>query len=801
MPFISPKTQHHLEWRLILNTLADLCQSEHGQAKARDLGFCQNQSAVHKRLALTSESRALLDLGTVISFHGVLDVRPALTRASRSARLDAEELVAIGRLLESARKTSENIEVLDNAPALTALAAPLYFDVELEHALVDLFDENLELVSNASPALRQLRQAAQDLHGQLRNTLNRYLSDEDILPMLQEDYFTLRDERYVLPLKSRHKNHVDGIVHGWSQTGSTVYVEPRRVIEANNKLMLAQAEVDAEINRILKALTARIGAAAKDIHRSFELLTELDVVWAMGRLSQRLDGIAPVIDESGVLKLEEFRHPALVLSDQSVVANSLELSKEKSVLVITGPNTGGKTVALKSVGLLLLMAHAGLHIPAKEASRIPFVPGVYSDIGDEQSLESQHSTFSGHIANLKTIISHASPGAVVLLDELVVGTDPGQGAALAQSIAEHFEKMGCLLVITTHYETLKGLALESDRFRNGAMGLDTNTSKPTYLLTLDLPGMSSALRTAERLGLPNTIVERAAELVDPNQREIQGQLQKLDALRNDLETERIQVKQLQVQLNVETAALKKREEKLNAKWTQLKDRAHDTLLKEAQALREAVREQSKSIKRQSVKQVHLTSAKSAAQAAIDHVFQERKAHLSDDAPKLDTDTLKQNQKVFVISMQRQGIITEIDAPRARCRVQMGQFSMLVALDDLRRAQAGQKNSVKKTADDRENTAMPSTKKPTSAQTIAPQSTNNTVDLRGQTVDESLDSISKFLDDCLLRNEAGAYIIHGHGGGHLKRATRSFLATLDYVLEQRPGDRYEGGDGVTVVRLR
>ena len=456
----------------------------------------------------------------------------------RGAQIDPETLVAVGRLLETSRRVLDSLSTAQEVPNLVSLCSSLHHDLNLEHELLDAFYENLQLMNHASPQLRTLRQQAEECRTGLKRTLNRFLNDEDVVPMLQEDYFTLRDERFVLPVKARHKNHIEGIVHGWSKTGSTVYVEPTRVIEANNRLMLAQAETEAEVNRVLDRFSRKVGAIAEPLLNSFDRLVELDLVLAMGRLSHKLDAVEPVLSTDGHLQLKTFRHPLLTLDGQSVIPNSLALNRTQPALVITGPNTGGKTVALKSAGLLVLMGHAGLHIPAAPGSIIPIVPGVFSDIGDEQSLESRHSTFSGHIHNLNEIMAQIEPGALVLLDELVVGTDPGQGSALAQAISEHFVDQDCLLIVTTHYENLKCLALDDSRFRNGAMGLSGDTSIPTYTLTLDVPGASSALLTAGRLGLPAEIVERASMLTDPKQRDVQKHLLRLDELQNQLQTER-----------------------------------------------------------------------------------------------------------------------------------------------------------------------------------------------------------------------------------------------------------------------
>ncbi len=595
-PFIAKKTQQHLQWSAVLDALSQLCQSDAGVQKALVLDFAQDLDSLNLRQTRTSEARQLLEDGIPISVGQLYDVRDDARRAQRGSQMDPESLVATGRLLETTRRTIDVLQHTTSAPQLQNLCSTLYADIRLEHELVDVFDENLELMNHASPKLRKLRQQADDFRSNLKRTLNQYLSDEDVLPLLQEDYFTLRDERYVLPLKARHKNHIEGIVHGWSKTGSTVYIEPSRVIEANNRLMLAQAETESEINRILDHLSEKVGSIAKALNENFERLAQLDLILAMGRFSEKLDATEPKISTEAQLNLIQFRHPLLILSDQSVMPNTITLSQEQPALVITGPNTGGKTVALKSIGLLVLMGHAGLHIPTAPGSILPFVPGVFSDIGDEQSLESRHSTFSGHIDNLNQIIKSVAPGSLVLLDELVVGTDPGQGSALAQALAEHFVDEQCLLIITTHYENLKCLALDDKRFRNAAMGIEGESSKPTYTLTLDIPGASSALVTASRLGLAASIVERASHLTDPAQRNVQKHLTKLDELQTELHTQMSQVRQLESTLEQRTRALDAKAERLDKREDKLKANLHSAILKEAQSLREKVQKQARSLR-------------------------------------------------------------------------------------------------------------------------------------------------------------------------------------------------------------
>jgi DNA mismatch repair protein MutS2 len=805
-PFISEKTQQHLEWSGVLDALSQHCQSEEGLKRARALDFADDVKTLKLRQGRTSEARALFEEEVPISVGALYDVRDDVRRAQRGSQVDPETLVAVGRLLETTRRTIEVVERTSSAPHLKTLCSPLHADIRLEHELLDVFDENLELMNHASPKLRSLRQQSNEFRTNLKKTLNRYLSDEDILPLLQEDYFTVRDERYVLPLKARHKNHVDGIVHGWSKTGSTVYVEPARVIEANNRLMLAQAETESEINRILNELSSKVGAIASALNENFDRLAQLDLVLAMGRFSQKLDATEPRLSTDHTLRLDEFRHPLLVLSDQTVRANSINLERHQPALVITGPNTGGKTVALKSAGLLVLMAHAGLHIPAKPGSILPLVPGVFSDIGDEQSLESRHSTFSGHIHNLNHIIDKVEPGSMVLLDELVVGTDPGQGSALAQALAEHFVEIGCLLIVTTHYENLKCLALDDGRFRNAAMGIEGDTSKPTYTLTLDIPGASSALLTAGRLGLPASIVDRASSLTDPAQRNIQKHLTKLDDLQTELQVQMSHVNQLETELRQRTRALNAKAERLDRREEKLKVNLHSAMLKEAQNLREKVQKQSRSLRQGQMTSAALQAAKGAAQEAIEHVFKDRKKqHEQKAGPTVPASAFKEGQVVFVVSLQRTGVIEAIESAKGRCKVRLGTMSSRLSLQDIRPVTKDEPKQDKNSRNQWKDGPKVQEKQTETSTTsdwsnAGPQTSANTVDLRGHTVDESLEKTAQFMDNCYLRNESAVYIIHGHGGGHLKRAIRSWLKTCKYAVAQRPGDRYEGGDGVTVARL-
>ena len=441
-PSIPEKTCTHLEWQRVRHRLAEHCRGPVTIERALTLDFAPDADALDLRLDRVSEARELLDAGYTAVLSGAPDVTGAVTRASRGGVLDPESLAHIGHVVEAAgRCRAYFLDIADRVPHLAAIAEELAALPDLGRALLDAFDERGELADSASGELGHLRTRVVTLHEQLKTKVHDLLSDSAYQDMLQEDYYTIREERYVLPVRSGHKNHVEGIVHGWSGSGATVYIEPQPVVEANNRLLLAQADIDREIRRILTQLSKRVGAHAAEIASSQRALTALDLAWAGGRLSKELDATRPVLVDESRYQLVDARHPLLVLAQVTPVGNTIQFGDPHRVLVLTGPNTGGKTVALKTVGLCTLMAMAGLHIPAGAGSVVPRVPGAFCDIGDEQSLDQHQSTFSAHIATLKTILAGVKPGALVLLDELVVGTDPVQGAGLAQALLEAFAEV------------------------------------------------------------------------------------------------------------------------------------------------------------------------------------------------------------------------------------------------------------------------------------------------------------------------------------------------------------------------
>ncbi|MEE2755308.1 MAG: endonuclease MutS2 [Myxococcota bacterium] len=797
---ITQKSQTHLDWNRIREAIADRCRTPLAYDRARSLLPLSSRVEISESLALTSEARRLFDQGYRLPIGQPGDVRPAARLAARGGTLSPDELVAIGAVLESIRRCRRQLlEIGESAPLMFNFVADLVEQADLEAELRICFNDRGELSEHASGDLYDLRNRVETLHSQLKDTVHGLVNDSSFEGMLQDEYFTIREDRYVLPIRSGHKNHVDGIVHGWSGSGATVYIEPQKVVDANNRLVLAQAEVDREVRRILSKLSAQVGRQANEIEQALETLGKLDYAWACGHLSSEMTCSQPVIGQGSTLSLKNARHPLLLLSGTDVVPNDIELDGQHAVLVLTGPNTGGKTVALKTVGLCVTMALSGLHIPAAPGSKVPLSPSIFSDIGDEQNLDESLSTFSGHIANLNLIFGKLEEHSLVLLDELVVGTDPVQGAALAQAILEAFAELGAKVIVTTHYETLKLLPFTDDRFRNGAMGFDPSTGQPSYRLSLDSPGASSALQTARRLGLDDQIVRRAEELAGPQQQALQNVIETLEQERDQLHKFRTSAEQESIRLEIARKSFEARDKKLKERLKKGLENEQSAALTDARKLRDDLKQIRKSIRKKVVAgdaDWLETAQKKAGDVASKLSQTAQEAEHAMAGPELDPASLTIGQAVWVVSLRAQATLTSGPDAKGRCEVKAGIMTAKVDLSDLRSNRFGKEEKKKELRTQKASTRP----KKKGWDAVSPQIPDNTLDLRGARVSDALARVEQFLDMCYGRDFGSAFIIHGHGTGALKQEVRSWLRSSPYVSEQRPGLRHEGGDGVTAVLL-
>ncbi|RME06105.1 MAG: endonuclease MutS2, partial [Deltaproteobacteria bacterium] len=528
---LSTKTLTTLEWPRIMAQLVQFADSPMGKERCRELTFHTSLTAVREVQAETSEMRGLLDGEDPIPFAPFADLREALAMARIGAILPGETLVEIRRLLGMSAKVSRFLAAhREDAPHLAAIGKRLTSLRDLWKRLCVTLSERGEVLDHASPALKSYRREAQALHHRIKRRLEQIVATADYL---QEDYYTLRADRYVLPVKVEMRNRVEGIVHDTSGSGQTIYIEPAELVELNNEVRLADLKVEEEIRRILGELTALVAEKIEAISENLVVLAHLDFIHARARLSQALEGIEPIVTERPVIDLRQAANPVLLLTKrrEEVVANDIALHGK--ALILSGPNTGGKTVTLKTVGLCALMLRAGLHIPAAAGSRLGVFPDIFADIGDEQSISGSLSTFSGHIYTLVEILGKVKAGSLVLLDEIAVGTDPIQGTALARALLEHFVAKGTRVIVTTHYEGLKTLGSLHPDYENASVTFDLERMQPTYRVILGQPGKSYALEIAEKLGIPPAIIARAHEFLGAETRDMERVLSSLEARENE----------------------------------------------------------------------------------------------------------------------------------------------------------------------------------------------------------------------------------------------------------------------------
>ncbi len=821
------KTLQDLQWPALLERLVAEAVTPEGREILSALRPLAERSAVERRLAETAEALRLLADDDAPPLVGLRDIRRAVTHVTREGVLVGEDLAAIARNCDVA---SRNQRFFDSRarrlPYLAAAGQKLDPCDELRRELHHAVDPGGQLSDNASADLRRLRRSVQNQHDRLRARVDQLLRRHDVEAHLQDEYYTVREDRYVLPVRVGAKGQVPGIVHGYSSSGQTAFIEPTELVELNNQLRWAEIELEEEERRILQRLSRLVAEYAPRLERNIEVLAYLDVVMAAARFGERIDATIPMLSD-GRVELKEVRHPLLYLQHlrevdgrmhSDVVANDLIIEPERRVLVISGPNTGGKTVLLKTFGLCALMARCGLPLPADAGSEVPLFDSIFTDIGDEQSIERDLSTFSAHLTNINTFLGRCGPDSLVLLDELFTGTDPMQGAALAVSLLEQLVAQGATTAVTTHLENLKTLALQNTGFANASMGFDVDALEPTYRLTLGIPGSSFAVRIARRLGFPSTLIDRAVAILEGEEHHsvdevlasLEDQLTELRSERNRLEQER------------RHAEHQKR--KYEKRYRELREQERESVHEETRQLRKQLREarklirdkikevqQAKMVERGSdISQKDLTEIQNQlrdAEKTIDKARERtRPAQASPEGlVPVSADELEGGQEVFVRSFNRKGSLLQYDQGDEQALVQIGALKANVALGELfhpSEAQRREHARGRRSGGRRQRGGAPADEgfAERDQRLAIPQTGDNTVDLRGLRVDEALEKVDMFLDHAFLANRAGVHIIHGHGTGALKRAVRGHLVDSPYVSEFRPGDKGEGGDGVTVAAL-
>ncbi len=779
-----------LEFPAVRSRLAEATQFPPGRRLAESLEPSPDPVIVARGLQETDEARALLRERPGVGIGGAHDIGPAIGRAARGGRLDAPQFVAIAETLEAASRLADALAA-ERRPLLRDLGRSIQPLPALRSVLERSFDPTGELLDSASPRLGGLRRAVRIAYDRLRARLDTLVHSSELRGALQEPIITLRNGRYVVPVRAEARSRVKGIVHDASGSGQTVFVEPLIAVELGNAWREAQLAEEVEVERILDELSALVGANASALGATLDALARFDFWSAKARLAGEMDATRAETSAAPRIVLRSARHPGL---SGRVVPIDVELGDGFTALVITGPNTGGKTVTLRTIGLLCLMHQAGLHVPAEAGSALPVLRDAFADIGDEQSVAQSLSTFSGHLRSITRIVDAAGPDTLVLLDELGAGTDPTEGSALAQALLDHFIRSGALVAATTHYAELKVYAHATPQARNASVEFDLVTLSPTYRVSIGLPGTSHAFAIAERLGLPRPIVDAARS------RLTEGQVAFEETLASIRRHEGEAVEALARARSAEARAAEARRQ---ADEERRKARAErDEAVKAARleterivaSLRDEVRAARKRLEREAVTATALDRIEQAADAHL--------AQLPAAEPVVEPEApVAVAWRVGMRARSRtrgwDGRIAALDRGRHRATVEVGGMRVTVATGDLvppAAATSEVERRPRRTEADSASASIPRLRLER-ARTVS-----SSLDLRGARVEEAIEMLGRYLDDASLAGLDKATIVHGLGTGALRDAVRAHVAASPLVRTWRPGARGEGGDGATIVEL-
>ena len=793
MPFrVAQKALERLEWSALLARLASHLRTPAARTRLAEPGglFEATRAGVHDRMAETAEALALLRAGEAPPLDGVADLAEPLARARKGGLLEPRELFAVGATLRALRTMRDALaRRAATSPRLADLAASLPEERELEREIFRCIDAPGEVREDASPALAAARRSARELAGEIQLRIERVLRDPDVALQLSDRYFTVRNDRYVLPVRSDARGRVRGIVHDASASGTTLFVEPEALVELNNRHKQAEIDAQRELLRVLRALSADAARAADTVLPGLETLASIDLAFARASLAEAQGATEPEIRDEGVIRLPQLRHPGLPADD--AVPNDLALGEGAHVLVLSGPNAGGKTVAMKAVALAVLMVRAGLFVPAAPGARVDLFDALLCDIGDGQSIGESLSTFSAHMASLAAIVEQAGPRTLVALDEIGDGTDPSEGAALAQSVLESLAAKGARVVVTTHYGLLKEMAEVDPRFLNASVEFDPETLAPTYRLRLGVAGASSATAVAARMGMPGEVLERANQILEREDRQLDRMLVELAASRAALESEQREA----LRLREETEAVR---DEYRRRLTQLASRRDelfrslredlDAAFRDAHAqvagvIRELQRGGSARAAASARAELQRIEAGTPKRAADAELLSEAGTDADALAP-IDWRRARPGDPVRIAGGGT-GVLRALPDRRGRVAVALGSARVLVPAERVGLAGERPRSPAPRSAVSAPADAEPTTR---------PES----CDLRGLRVDEAQERLDAELDAASRASSARFVVIHGVGTGALRRAVREHLARSPYVERFEGAAPDEGGDGATVV---
>lgn len=785
------KALRTLEFNKIIERLSALAASEMGKSKALDLTPSTDINEIVSAQRETSEAVSMILKKGSLHLGGLRDIRTYIERANIGGSLNIEELLHIGdflrvskRAVDYAKSESKN----DSFPILESVFAGIEPVNDLQAEIERVIISPTEISDDASRSLKEIRRNIKIANDRIREQLNTILHSQTYRNMLQEAVITIRNDRYCVPVKQEYKNAFSGMIHDQSSTGATVFIEPISVVQLNNKIKELHNKEKAEIEKILALLTAKVSEKSEILVSNTELLSHIDFVFAKGELSIKMKATEPVFNTRGYVNIKKARHP--LLNSETVVPTDIYIGKKFTTLLITGPNTGGKTVSLKTLGLFTLMGQAGLHISAFDNSELCVFDNVFADIGDEQSIEQSLSTFSAHMTNIVRILDNVTNNSLVLLDELGAGTDPTEGAALAIAVIKYLHALGIRTAVTTHYSELKLFALSTDGVENASCEFDVETLRPTYKLLIGVPGKSNAFAISKRLGLPDYIIEEARSVLSHEDIKFEDVITDLEISRKSLEIE----KEKAESYRKEAQRLKNEAQNMRSKL----DQQREKILKEANEKARHIISDAKDESDSIIKEIRKLQKQGAEISRLENKRKELKDSLDKVQKKLDKgtknrykvpDKLAKGDKVKIHSLNQSGYVVDPPDSRGDVLVRTGIMKVKINIKDL-------------SLDTSEDMTVYQPKK--FANTFSRSkvtSARTELDLRGLMADEAIDKLDKYLDDVYLAGVSPVTIIHGKGTGALRTAVHNHIKKHPHVKSYRLGQYGEGESGVTIVEIR
>lgn len=789
------KSLHTLELPQVLELLAHQAVCEDAKERCLALRPSVQEAEVLRLLEETTAARNMMDVHGSPAIARLKPVAAILQRASLGGSLNNKELLTVARVLRTAREVNAYSGFGETPTILDPLFRSLTANSVLENKITGAILSEEEIADNASPALADIRRHIRAASGKARDVLQKLISSPTNAKYLQEAIITIRNGRFVVPVKSECKGSVPGLVHDVSATGSTFFVEPMAAVQANNELRELLSKEEKEIARILAALSAECADHKEDILLNYDLLLQLDVIFARGKLSYAMRGMCPRLVEDGSFHFKKARHP--LLDAKKAVPITIYLGEGFDTLVITGPNTGGKTVTLKTAGLLTVMAQCGLHIPVDDDSTFSVFHEVLADIGDEQSIEQSLSTFSSHITNIVKILAEADDRTLVLIDELGAGTDPIEGAALAVAIIEEARSIGAKVAATTHYAELKVYAMTTPGVENASCEFNVETLQPTYRLLIGIPGKSNAFAISRRLGLAEHIIENAGKRINSQDVQFEDVLTQLERQRQEMESERMEARRLRRKLEVDAAAMEESRRVIDEERSKVVDKAKNEarqIIDDARNVSNRVFNELDNMKKRQKEQLDAEVA-NAQRAELrrklnkaEEKLGERKIQQQEQSrPAEAGDTvelIRLGTRAQVVSINKDGTL----------QLKAGILNVTAKQEEVRVVSSAPKQTGKKPM----HRPLRST---AGTHQVTRSGATRELDIRGMMCDEGIALTEQFLDSAVMGHLTGVSIIHGKGTGALRKAVHNYLRTCKYVKSFRLGRYGEGEDGVTIVELK